>query len=361
MSESPGVHLKGLNGIRAIAAIAVVVSHILQFGRRAGLPYSTGIDLAGFGVSIFFSLSGFLITYLLLTEKDRFGTINIKAFYMRRILRIWPLYFFYLLLAVAAIAIYYKGRLPGSLGYYIFMGAQIPFIFKTSLPLLVHYSSLGVEEQFYLFWPWIAKKSNNLVAVLIIFIAVFIAAKIGFRILLAQTGVVWPSTAIDYTRFECMAIGALGAVFFYKQLPIFLRLAFLQLVQAAAWGVIVLMATNQYHISSLFDDDITAGIAVVLIVNVAANPKTLVRLDYKAFDFLGKISFGIYVYHPLILFACFRLFAGFITQLNNAGKYIFLFSFVLIVTVITAWASYEFFEKWFLRKKQRYALVASSS
>src|SRR4051812_16240676 len=98
------LHFSGLNGLRAIAAIAVVFAHtttgLYSFGLDCfifgkypdGNPKST--LLAGFGVSIFFALSGFLITYLLLEEK-RQKEINIKNFYIRRILRIWPLYYLY--------------------------------------------------------------------------------------------------------------------------------------------------------------------------------------------------------------------------------------------------------------------------
>ena len=107
------VYFPGLNGLRAIAALAVVLSHLTialgNFNLNAHLlgtlPNGNpkGIDLADFGVSIFFSLSGFLITYLLLAENSR-GKINIKNFYIRRILRIWPLYYLYFLIACLCIA-----------------------------------------------------------------------------------------------------------------------------------------------------------------------------------------------------------------------------------------------------------------
>src|SRR6478735_4462608 len=100
MSVEGKIHLKGLNGIRAIAALAVVFSHLGLSQLDFGIPTKNSIDLAGYGVSIFFSLSGFLITYLLLIEKERFGDIQIRQFYVRRILRIWPLYYFYLLITL---------------------------------------------------------------------------------------------------------------------------------------------------------------------------------------------------------------------------------------------------------------------
>ena len=81
-------HLRGLNGIRAIAASAVVISHTLFAGFEFGLKkVDEGLVLARFGVTIFFALSGFLITYLLLAEERTFKTISIGKFYIRRILR----------------------------------------------------------------------------------------------------------------------------------------------------------------------------------------------------------------------------------------------------------------------------------
>ena len=88
MKES--VHLKGLNGLRAIAALGVVIAHTAVIKLEFGDLIPTG--LTSNAVTIFFTLSGFLITYLLFLEKEK-KEINVKKFYLRRILRIWPLYF----------------------------------------------------------------------------------------------------------------------------------------------------------------------------------------------------------------------------------------------------------------------------
>lgn len=361
MSREQQVHLKGLNGIRAIAALAVVVSHTLQFSKHFGLPVNTGIDLAGFGVTIFFSLSGFLITYLLLLEKQKFSTINIKAFYFRRILRIWPLYYFYLLLCVIVIIVFHLVPLPGPLIYYIILCAYVPFISGTDLPSLGHYWSLGVEEQFYLFWPWIVKNANNLIKFLLIFIACFLLAKVGLRIFHSKTGILWPYTLIHVCRFECMAIGALGAVFFFRDNLVFKKIAFNPLAQILAWAMICLMAVNRFHIASIIDSDIVAVVTVILIVNVAANKKSIIKLDFGIFNFLGKISYGIYVYHPLILAFSVEIIGQFLRNAGSTEKYLLLFLYVFILTVLVAWLSYNLFEKRFLMLKSKFALIKSSS
>ena len=96
-------HLKGLNGLRAIASITVVIGHIELIKNNNKLDnYLSAIENWGsLGVNLFFVLSGFLITTLLLREKKAEQTINLKNFYIRRILRIWPLYFIILLLSAA--------------------------------------------------------------------------------------------------------------------------------------------------------------------------------------------------------------------------------------------------------------------
>ena len=170
--RNDAIHLNGLNGIRAIAALAVVVSHITLSLDKIGLNpniFGTfpdgsprGLDLAGFGVSMFFTLSGFLITYLLHTEKKKTNNISIKKFYWRRLLRIWPLYYMYIIICIAVLSFNGQSTFIGSLYYYIFQMANVPFILGTGgVGLLIHYWSLGVEEQFYIFWPWLVKNSNS--------------------------------------------------------------------------------------------------------------------------------------------------------------------------------------------------------
>ena len=98
------IYFPNLNGLRFVAALLVIVHHIEQIKYIYGLPNnfsSSFIQIIGeLGVILFFVLSGFLITYLLLEEENRTQTIAVKNFYLRRILRIWPLYFFIVILAL---------------------------------------------------------------------------------------------------------------------------------------------------------------------------------------------------------------------------------------------------------------------
>ena len=99
------IYLTGLNGLRALAAISVLLSHVFQdtFGNW-GLP-AIKLPLFSDGVTLFFVISGFLITYLLMKEVEKSDTVNIPKFYVRRILRIWPLHYIYI--AIYVVLAYY--------------------------------------------------------------------------------------------------------------------------------------------------------------------------------------------------------------------------------------------------------------
>ena len=148
-----GKRLPSLDGLRAISALMVVVGHagkVLQVGRH--LPFGSGVvDVWGpVGVTVFFVLSGFLITRLIVRERRTTGTMDVRAFYLRRALRILPAYWVY----IAVIAILARMHLvlasPSS------FARSLSFTTNYLNPhswVLNHSWSLSIEEQFYLLWP----------------------------------------------------------------------------------------------------------------------------------------------------------------------------------------------------------------
>ena len=360
------VYFAGLNGLRTIAALAVVVSHITlnlpQFGLDPhifgtfpdGKP--KGLDLAGHGVSIFFVLSGFLITYLLLAEKQQ-HPVDIKKFYLRRILRIWPLYYLYLAIAIVVTVILnlkFDGRM---LLLYIFYAANIPFILETTIPLIAHYWSLGVEEQFYLFWPWVVKKIDKLVGPIVLFIAVLMGTKLFVHFVTGPNTL--PELIIDTTRFHCMMIGALGAILYRRGNHWLIKLADNKLMQAGCWGVLLLVAVNKFHVASVIDTELISVMAMCLIVGQINITNRLINLENNVFDFLGKISYGIYVIHPLLIFLLSKIIPD--VPLPSPLNYISVYLLITGATVLLAWLSYSYFEKPFLRLKNRFVVVKSTA
>ncbi|MBI1227078.1 MAG: acyltransferase family protein [Bacteroidetes bacterium] len=364
------LHFSGLNGLRAIAAIAVLFSHTTQrltdfgldsyiFGTRTdGKPAST--LLAQFGVTIFFVLSGFLITYLLLQEKQ-YGEINIRHFYVRRILRIWPLYYLYLVLSLLTCLIFNVTFGIDILLFYVFLMANIPFILGTTFPFLGHYWSLGVEEQFYSFWPWVVKKRQDLLRTTVLLAVFIFSLKCCFKfydLYLCNGEVHLPYLAVHVTRFHCMLMGAVAAILFFQRNELFLRLTNSLPMQMLALGIIFLAAINKFHVASFIDNELISLVAVVLIIGQVQKVNRVVNLENHLFDQIGKVSYGIYVFHPLIIYYLSK-----IISFNNASSpsnYFMVYLSVLISTLIVAFISYHFFEIKFLRLKGKYSAIKSS-
>src|SRR5215203_4032689 len=158
------VHFKGLNSLRFFAALFVVIGHIPLNQGSVGLPnpsYGALFFRGAPAVSFFFTLSGFLITYLLLEERRRTGDVDVRSFYLRRVCRIWPLYF-----AVVFFGLFFYNALLPALGIGYRVEYSLPLavlLYTFFLPNLMNslYTvggilnpswSIGVEEQFYLFW-----------------------------------------------------------------------------------------------------------------------------------------------------------------------------------------------------------------
>jgi peptidoglycan/LPS O-acetylase OafA/YrhL len=365
MNKEPRIHLPGLNGIRAFAALVVVIHHTGFSLPRYGLPIREGIDLAGYGVTIFFALSGFLITYLLLVEKKVFSSINIKQFYIRRILRIWPLYYLYFGLFILTSFIEPVVLQNKYLIFTALFSANVPFILGIPMGSIAHFWSLGVEEQFYAFWPWVARKAKSLLRWVIAFIIIFVAAKIAMWIVFKMTGNVIPYMILDVTRFDCMAIGAYGAIQFHRNQDsassVFLKMMFHPLAQLIAWASILLLAFNMLPIPSVVKDEFVSAIAVVIILNVAGNERSMIKLRGRILNFLGKISYGIYVYHMLIIFLLPVFFGSIVSEIANENlRTGFVYSVVPALTILVAFISYEYYEKPFLKLKGRFSRVISS-
>jgi peptidoglycan/LPS O-acetylase OafA/YrhL len=350
------IYLPGLNGIRMIAALTVVISHTLLGINQFGIKQNQGLTFAGYGVTMFFTLSGFLITYLLVKEKKAFNTISIKSFYIRRILRIWPLYYLYLVIAIIGVAFFhFEGKLDNTIWYYIFLMPNVPFVLTLSIPLIAHYWSLGVEEQFYLFWPWLIKKFAPINAVLL-FLIIFTTVKFLLRIGASGS---FLYIFICVTRFDCMAIGALFAILLDKGKVRFLKIAFNKLTQLCGILIILLAAANKLILPDFINQFVFSIASAILIINVSFNKKSLVNLEYKICNFIGRISYGIYVYHPFMIYLLVLALKRANLSGNDYFDTLIIISLVILLTIFVSWLSYEFFEKKFLVLKTKFAQILS--
>lgn len=350
------IHLPGLNGLRAIAALSVMWGHTFQrdFGDWGVEGFK--LPVVADGVTLFFVISGFLITYLLLHEQEQSQTVSIPKFYMRRILRIWPIYYLYLLIAVFSTSTWHDPNI----WYYCFFTANIPFILTVGIWPIVHYWSLGVEEQFYLFWPWLVKLTKGRHSRLLVIAAsvcvAWLACKWGLY-LAYGTNTAYRFFAV--TRFDCMMIGAIGAILYFMKSKLFTKflmnralgvVCFLQLLFSLPWANVIPAPIRPQLIAIL---------SLVCIASQLENP--IINLENRVCDFVGKISYGIYVIHPLLIFGLSALYRNAGIQLPEAAATILIYVIITAATVFVAWLSYKFFESPFLRLKNRFAIVQSQN
>lgn len=381
------LYFPGLNGLRFLAALSVVVGHIEQFKGFLGLMNRPGaitfflnsIVLDGRdAVTLFFVLSGFLITYLLLAEQQKTGTIAVRKFYVRRILRIWPLY--YLILFISFIIIPLVYHLTQFHGWYVtlsqdfFLKVGLMFFFVPNIADLMniyvvgamHLWSIGIEEQFYLIWPALLKKVGKYTLAcllgLIAFKAVFIYINYRFGDNIFPPSVAFLHPVFIFIinfRIESMAVGGLGAYILFTRREWLLKIIFNPVVEKV---ILLLMILNAVVLRStgLAIDLALSVVYALFILNVSSNPRSTVKLENRFFNAVGKFSYGIYMFHPAIIY---MLLIGFdkvgFTDTSNPIYNVILYALVISLTIGVSALSYRFFEMPFLRLKNRLAVVQS--
>jgi peptidoglycan/LPS O-acetylase OafA/YrhL len=353
------IYLPGLNGIRAIAAFGVLIAHIFDELVINGSIKKNLVDhFGGYSVDVFFTLSGFLITFLLLKELEKTKEINITKFYTRRLLRIWPLYYFYLIIIILVMG----SALKSNIWYYILMFPNIPFSEQlvtgnlVAIPLLIHYWSLGVEEQFYAFWPWLVKFSKNIKKNIIIFCILYFSLKILLSLLHAPLIL---QSFIQNTRFCCLGIGAVGACLYFEKNTI-LNFINSRWVVLASCLFLILYYFNIISLFSIINHEIIAVFSVVIIINQVSVSKRLFSLENNLLDYLGKISFGIYIYNPIIIYF-FTKYFYFLNGYNILIQIILFTVLSIIGTILVSHLSYFYFENKFLKLKEKFVVVNSSN
>ncbi|MBI3233180.1 MAG: acyltransferase [Bacteroidetes bacterium] len=355
MSELKFQYFKGLDGIRALAAIGVLISHVFLAQHHFGLTKTGSLPIGRYGVTIFFTLSGFLITYLLITEKEKTSSIKLFPFYIRRILRIWPLYFGFLALCIGSYIFVFNIE-PEHINYiflFVFFLPNIAFNLNLYPQSTSHLWSIGIEEQFYIFWPLVISKISNLKRFIYIFIIGLIALKIIAILISNATHIKAIESIFSSLKYDCMAIGALFALNINNK-----RL--LQLVQRFNLYIIVAFLLFYFgsfflpvvEIFSILNDDVISMLTGLFIYTQIFSKSSHQILEWKIIKYLGKISFGIYVFHPLIL-AFFEYILYKKPELQFPNITILILS-VIISTIAVSSISYYGYESYFLRKKAKF-------
>lgn len=352
------IYLPGLNGLRAIAALSVLLGHVTSttfVNSTFGLPV---VALGEHGVTLFFVISGFLITYLLLKEVAATNNIAIGKFYMRRILRIWPLYYLFiaLCLIVAIFVNDIKNIFSINACWYLFFTANIALLLNETVRIIIHYWSIGVEEQFYLFWPWLVKlKRNNILRATIILIIIFFVVKSGLWIFAGNKYILY--RFMNISRFHCMLIGSTGAMIYSEGNSRIINFFINPIIQITVWIFFVLIFTGALNLPAPIISEVFSVLSLLIILGQITNTKKHINLENNVLDFVGKISYGIYVIHPIVIVIFAFIFRS--LDLPIIIKFPIVFLSIISSTILLAYLSYRFYEKPFLKLKSAYTVVES--
>lgn len=378
-------HIAVLDGVRGIAVLLVLLVHfsVRPVGELTAIDalYYRAAWAGWIGVDLFFVLSGFLITRILLQSKgDRAGPFFL-SFYMRRMLRIVPLYYGFLVVLFFILPAIAPSRLTASVEYQSLVTDQHWFWLYGSnllagirgeyLPLVNHFWSLAVEEQFYLVWPviiYLLPSSRAVVRACVAIVALTVVARI---VVIANGGSFVSIFHLTFTRLDGLAIGALLAAGM-REATIAPTLVAYHRAVLPTTGLLLLGAfALKDRFGNLF---VTVGLtllevffgALILHLMVAQQRGVLGRLfDCRLTRFFGQYSYGIYVLHMPIEQQLRRHLAPsqLLPPLGGSqlpGQLLFLLIGVGL-SVAAAVVSYHLYEKRFLALKRFFPSTSTSS
>ena len=377
-AENPAVETKAarvaycyepeLDVLRFCAFLAVFGFHALpadygglaaRWGHAIPMLLRATREAMSFGVCLFFVLSSYLITKLLTMERAATGGISLKNFYVRRILRIWPLYVGFLLLmwAISGPRLNHFAPIePGRLLAFLFFSGNIYVgLFGFSGSGILPLWTVSIEEQFYIVWPAVARRGRVSVeraawgVIAISVAAVCLLARYSSN----PTHVLWTSSLV---QFQFFAFGALVALRFVEGAPVFGGWA--RAGMLASGIALLILATGRFdikvvervpaHLLVVGYEVMAVGVVLVFLAFLGAGR----GLRIPAWlTYLGKISYGLYVFHDISLVVCRSVAERY--GLSYAART----ASAAAMTLGLAMISYRYVEKPFLRMKDRFAVV----
>lgn len=310
-------YVPDLDAVRAIAILMVIIGHWIPFGSA---------DFLGFaGVTLFFVLSGYLISSILITYKEKVEKGEkskawfFRTFFLRRSLRIFPIYYLYL---IVLLCLGVDLLWDGITYYFFYLGNHHIYLIGDFPALKAHLWTLAVEEQFYLFWPFLILfiPSRHLSKAILAFVCIAIASRIFFY-LEPMPGI--RNLSAYMLTPNCLDSFALGGIlawaqlrserlyrqFLYNSFPLFLFFSLLFLVlklKELSWGCIP-------------DRFLFSLVAVCFIGMILRGLPSWAKwlIANSIMKQIGKVSYGLYVYHLIMPY----LFYLFVQYLNSRGIY----------------------------------------
>lgn len=364
------IHFHSIDALRFFAFLKVYLLHVPIQGEFPVFAFlKSG---GGIGVSFFFVLSGFLITYLLVFDKIQNKQINIKKFLIRRSLRIWPL--FYLMVIVVFLLPFGLKQNAGlhmvGSGYdldwrYSFSFLENYKMLVLDLPVkttpLTVFWSLCIEEHFYLFW------------MICLF---FIPVKHLTKFFLLSIVIAWLSRIVEpmifenirintndlFTNLDYFAIGGIPGflaaknyqklVSFIEKIPLWSKYLIILVVVVSVVFQKELLPVETDSVFFIFRSTIIAILFSALIaVLIPANSK--IKIKSRVLSYLGSISYGLYVYHIIFIHVVFQYFINRNIKIDNWQTLLIFMGITFGGTVLISSLSYKYFEKPFLSLREK--------
>ena len=380
-TSRPGrVHLPELDGVRGLAIAGVMALHFVGAIAPTGVIERAAAKISGYGVwgvDLFFVLSGFLITGILLDSKG--SPRYLRDFYMRRTLRIFPLYYGVLLVLMVLIPgsalarldpqLIEMRRLQGWIWPYltnVYLGSQTSW----SIPYVSHFWSLAIEEHFYLVWPFLILLLSRKAAMrTCVALALF---SLGLRIWFTMTEPqLLYASVLTPCRLDALCAGGWFALSARGEHPFTLDRA----MRWIAVSGVAILALSTWHAVLTIGDVLVLPLRTTLLavffglfIYISSRPSgwPIVRagLRVPALRSLGKYSYGLYVYHGIVAYAIDRY--GLETILTRVvGMHLLAagmkITFGVTLSMLLAVASYKLFEVRFLALKDRFENAAGTS
>lgn len=338
-----------LNGLRAIAVLFVILYHL-------------GVTVpGGFGVLVFFVLSGFLITWLLLSEYQKTGDISLKNFYVRRTLRIFPAYYAYLFLLVGILLATRKAIIvPQAAAALLYVNNYYQAILGDPNTGFSHTWSLAIEEQFYLIWApsiVVLLRYRKVFPVLVTAIVTICAYRLFLVSINVHQGYIYE--AFD-TRADQLLIGCLLAwLLFKKQWIGLFRFVCRPWVVAVIVLTLAILNLAELRYGTTFRDTVAftfepSLVAILIPGLIHADGSVVYRtLQSALVSGIGRISYAMYLYQQLVI--------GPVDKMLREKPLIARVFAALFVTIAVALCSYYLVEKPFLRLRDHFRTATNNT
>lgn len=349
-------YIPQFDGLRGLAILLVLIGHS---GFLEAMPHAGMLEYTRFGVDLFFVLSGFLITRILLDSKE--SPHYFRNFYTRRVLRIWPLYYLVLFLAFVVAPLLRPAMRPTAArdwAAFVFYLQNIVFAHRDTYPFGLGATwSLAVEEQFYLTWPLLVflLKERTLAIVSATLPLVSLSLRLAFYFHGAPLGFIHFFTL---SRLDAIALGSLAAMWLRAPSCTLAswRTRAYQILGIGGAGTLLaraLMHRNSSVVGYTFLAFAFTGLLGISLASDARSTRLGCALSGRWLRYVGKISYGIYLLHYPIFILWARLIdsLGFRQSHQVAGN-LLAFAGQILLSMAAASISWRFFEEPVLRLKE---------